>query len=109
MLTKVDQTDFMPWNAVCCLPRIIVSHHFWRLCAEIVGSEMPKSLKPKELLCVCGYIVLWVFIFGSIRMVLASTRSNKPLLNIVFTVGGDCLVAHRGQDASFREKKRIGA
>lgn len=49
--------------------------------------------------------MLSVFIFGCIRMFLASTRSNKPLLNIVFTVGGDFLVAHEGQDASFHEKK----
>lgn len=68
-----------------------------------------RRVKPKELLCVCGYIVLSVFIFGCVRTFLASTRSSKPLLNIVFTVGGDCLVAHEGQDASSHEKERIGA
>lgn len=76
---------------------------------EVAGSEMPKSFKAKgTVVCVnmscCGiYYRLRKSILDFMSM-----KSNWPLQNVVFTRGGNCSFAHRGQDANFRGKKRIG-
>lgn len=67
---------------------------------------MPKSFKAKgTVVCVnmscCGiYYRLRKSILDFMSM-----KSNGPLQNVVFTRGGNCSFAHRGQDANFRGKK----